>query len=78
MLDQLPSAPTEDLPLSQWVEDRILPLKGLDPADQQERVTTWWHSLDRLQRFILLKLLSGELRVGVSQTLVVRALASNT
>ena len=38
-------------------------------------MTTWWQSLDRLQRFILLKLLTGELRVGVSQTLVVRALA---
>ena len=62
-------------PLSRWVEDRILPLKGLDPAAQQQRVTTWWRALDRLQRFILLKLLTGELRVGVSQTLVVRALA---
>ena len=61
--------------LSRWVEDRILPLKGLDPAAQQQRVTTWWRALDRLQRFILLKLLTGELRVGVSQTLVVRALA---
>ncbi len=75
VLDQLSSASSEDLPLSRWVEDRILPLKGLDPAAQQQRVTTWWQSLDRLQRFILLKLLTGELRVGVSQTLVVRALA---
>ena len=75
VLDQLSSAPSEDLPLWRWVEDRILPLKGLDPAAQQQRVTTWWQSLDRLQRFILLKLLTGELRVGVSQTLVVRALA---
>ena len=31
--------------------------------------------LDRWERFTLLKLLTGELRVGVSQTLVVRALA---
>ena len=75
VLDQLPTAPVEDLALSRWVEDRILPLKGLDPAAQQQRVTTWWRSLDRLQRFILLKLVTGELRVGVSQTLVVRALA---
>ncbi len=75
VLDQLPTAPLEDVALSRWVEDRILPLKGLDPAAQQQRVTTWWRSLDRLQRFILLKLLTGELRVGVSQTLVVRALA---
>jgi DNA ligase 1 len=75
VLDQLPTAPVEDLALSRWVEERILPLKGLDPAAQQQRVTTWWRALDRLQRFILLKLLTGELRVGVSQTLVVRALA---
>jgi DNA ligase-1 len=74
VLDQLPSAPSEDLPLSKWVEDRILPLKGLDPPAQEARVTAWWRTLDRLQRYIFLKLVTGELRVGVSQTLVVRAL----
>src|SRR5207248_1803510 len=31
--------------------------------------------LDRGQRLVLLKMLTGELRLGVSQTLVVRALA---
>ena len=39
------------------------------------RVIAWLGALDRLQRFILLKLITGEFRVGVSQTLVVRALA---
>jgi len=75
VLDQIPSLPSEDLPLSRWVEDRVLSLRNLDPAAQQERVTTWWRTLDRLQRFMLLKIMTGELRVGVSQTLVVRALA---
>jgi DNA ligase-1 len=75
VLDQLPSAPREDLPLHQWVEDRILTLRGMEPAAQQSRMTKWWRGLDRLQRFLLLKLVTGELRVGVSQTLVVRALA---
>ena len=75
VLDQLPTAPLDDLTLSEWVEERILRLRTLDPQSQQTRVTAWWRSLDRLQRFILLKLLTGELRVGVSQTLVVRALA---
>ena len=75
VLDQLPTAPLDDLTLSEWVEERILRLRTLDPQAQQTRVTAWWRSLDRLQRFILLKLLTGELRVGVSQTLVVRALA---
>jgi DNA ligase-1 len=75
VLDQVPAIPAEDLPLSEWVEHRILPMRQLDPATQQARVTSWWRELDRLQRFILLKLLTGEFRVGVSQTLVVRALA---
>ena len=75
VLDQLPSTPTEDLALSQWLEERILPLRQLDAPAQQARATSWFRELDRLQRFILLKLLTGELRVGVSQTLVVRALA---
>ena len=75
VLDQLPSTPAEDLSLSQWLEERILALRTLDPAAQQARATAWFRELDRLQRFILLKLLTGELRVGVSQTLVVRALA---
>ena len=75
ILDQLPSEAGQDLSLSQWLEERILPLRGLDPSAQQARATSWFRELDRLQRFILLKLLTGELRVGVSQTLVVRALA---
>ena len=47
----------------------------MDPEEQQAHVSTWWRALDRLERFILLKLLTGEFRVGVSQTLVVRAIA---
>ena len=39
------------------------------------RSSDWCSALARPERFILLKLLTGEFRVGVSQTLVVRALA---
>src|SRR5262245_40665344 len=75
VLDQLPSVPEDDLPLARWLEERIIPLREMDPIAQQRRVTSWWRTLDRLQRFILMKLLTGELRLGVSQTLAVRALA---
>jgi DNA ligase-1 len=75
VLDQLPTAPEDPLGLATWVETRILRLRDQPPAAQQSSVTAWWRSLDRLERFILLKLLTGEFRVGVSQTLVVRALA---
>ena len=75
VLDQLATEPAADLSLAEWVERRILPLREHSADEQQRQVTAWWRTLDRLQRFILLKLLTGELRVGVSQTLVVRALA---
>jgi DNA ligase-1 len=75
VLDQLSSAPGEDLPLHTWIEERVVKLREMDPYRQQQNMTTWWRTLDRLQRFLLLKLVTGEFRVGVSQTLVVRALA---
>jgi DNA ligase-1 len=75
VLDQVAVEAGDDRPLSEWVEKRILPLRDLDPGAQQARVSAWWRTLDRSQRFMLLKILTGELRVGVSHTLVVRALA---
>ena len=75
VLDQVAVESSEDVPLAEWVQARILPLRDLGQPAQQARVSTWWRLLDRLQRFVLLKILTGELRVGVSQTLVVRALA---
>lgn len=79
VLDQVPSDEAQpSLSLAHWVEDRLLGLRDADPSTQQTRVTGWLRSLDRLQRFILLKLITGEFRVGVSQTLVVRALAHAT
>jgi DNA ligase-1 len=75
ILDQLPTAPGDPLSLAEWVETRIQPLRQAAPEAQQARVIEWVRALPRWERFTLLKLLTGELRVGVSQTLVVRALA---
>lgn len=64
-----------DLPLAHWVEERLLPLKKQDEDEQRRRVTAWWRHLDRREVFLLGKLLTGSLRVGVSRGLVERALA---
>jgi DNA ligase-1 len=76
MLDQYerPAAP-EELPLSWWLQERLLPLRELEPAEQREQVLSWWKVLPRRELFLLNKLLTGEMRVGVSDTLVVRAIA---
>jgi ATP-dependent DNA ligase len=67
-----------DIPLSVWLEQRILPLRGQTEDLQRREIVGWWEELDRMQRFLLTKLLTGELRVGVSHTLVVRGLGEAT
>jgi DNA ligase-1 len=75
-LDTVPAGQAEpELPLAVWVEERLMPLQKADIAYQRERVIGWWLGLRRAERFILNKLLTGEFRVGVAQTLVIRALA---
>jgi DNA ligase-1 len=71
-----PSAPS-DLGLARWVEDRLLPLRGAEPAEQERQVAAWWDELDAGSRFLLVKLIGGGFRVGVSKLLVQRALAAH-
>ena len=73
--DELRSRINPTMSLSDWVELRILPLRQMDQEDQEVSVIEWIRPLDRWQRLVLFKLLTGELRLGVSHTLVVRALA---
>ena len=75
VLDAVPSQPATPLSLAEWVEQRILPLRHAVPERQQQDVLGWIRELARWERFTLFKLLSGEFRTGVSQTLVVRAIA---
>jgi DNA ligase-1 len=57
------------------VAERLLPLRGLPEPEQRMAVVAAWHAMDRGQRFVWNKLVTGGFRVGVSQSLVVRSLA---
>jgi DNA ligase 1 len=70
-----PATHAIDLPLHKIVEERIQPLSRLDTAGQFAIVRQTWTELPTAQRFIWHKLITGEFRVGVGRTLVVRALA---
>jgi DNA ligase-1 len=70
-----PGAPS-DIGLAEWVEQRLLPLRGLAPIEQAERIARYWDELDTSGRFLLTKLIGGGFRVGVSKLLVQRALAA--
>jgi len=74
---QILPPPTQhsNLGLADWLTQRLLPLRGQPPAHQAQALRGWWDELPAEQRFLLVKLIGGGFRVGVSKLLVQRALA---
>jgi DNA ligase 1 len=62
-------------PLHAWIEDRLLAVAGADEPTRRAAVVEGWHGLKADARLAFNKLLTGALRVGVSQRLVQQALA---
>ncbi|NIF93416.1 ATP-dependent DNA ligase [Burkholderia sp. Cy-637] len=71
-----PATRASSLGLAQWIETRVLTLRGSEPEVLRERLVGYWDELDWSERFLLTKLIGGGFRVGVSRQLVVRALAA--
>ncbi len=67
---------SSDKPLHYWVEERLIPLREWDEGAQRDSLLWAWREMDDAQRFVWNKLITGEFRVGVSQSLVTRALAA--
>ena len=68
---------TSDVGLAQWVEERLLPLRGKPFEEVAPLIKSYWLELDTPGRFLLTKLIGGAFRVGVSKLLVQRALAAH-
>lgn len=64
-----------DLALERWIRERVLPLKQMHPGEQRSAVRRFWSALGASERFVFNKIVTGEFRVGVAATLVVRGLA---
>ncbi len=60
--------------LSAWME-RLLLLRNLEEGEKRQWIQAQWQQSPLAEGFVKTKLLTGALRVGVSQTLVVKALA---
>ncbi|MEL7020703.1 MAG: ATP-dependent DNA ligase [Bacteroidota bacterium] len=60
--------------LAEWIE-MIQQLKTADENEKKRQILAAWTGLNRTERFIFNKLITGNFRVGVSQKLVIRALA---
>ncbi len=61
---------------AEWVDTRLLPLGGMPADAQRVALVDAWRALSGTARFVFNKLLTGAFRVGVSDGLVVRALAA--
>lgn len=66
---------SNDMPLHIWVEQHLLPLRSKKADTQRKEIDSAWNQMDRVQRFVWNKLITGAFRVGVSHKLVTRALA---
>lgn len=66
-----------DRPLSFWIA-RLGELSALPEPERKAGILDAWDSLPGPERFLFTKLLTGSFRVGVSQTLMTRALAQAT
>lgn len=73
----LPEHPyTSEAGLAEWIEDKLLPLRGETPEYLAHQLPALWAQLDRPSLMLCIKLITGSFRVGVSKLLVTRALAS--
>ena len=72
-----PPTSTSQAGLAQWMHEHVLPLRGMPAAEVAQRLRRYFAELDWAGRFLLLKLLGGGFRVGVSRLLVTRALAQH-
>lgn len=73
--ESAPACDTGTVSLADWLEHRLPSLRDADADARQQTVVAWWRALDPAQAFLVTKLLTGGLRVGVSRALVARALA---
>jgi DNA ligase-1 len=71
-----PAQSSSDLPLHYWIEERLLPLRAADDEAKRAALVSAWRGMDERQRFAWNKIITGEFRVGVSQSLVVRAVSA--
>ncbi len=65
---------TQDESLTFWMT-QILDLEQKDDQQKKKQIMLAWSSMNQMERFVFNKLISGGFRIGVSQKLLVRALA---
>lgn len=65
-----------ELPLADWMQQHLLPLRGKPPEELAVILQGHWRMLAPAQRLVYFKLITGAFRVGVSRLQVTQALAA--
>ncbi len=65
----------EEVSLDEWMRERLIPLPSLGEEERYARLRRWAGELPGDERLAFFKLITGELRVGVSRLMAVKALA---
>ena len=73
-----PAQAAPERSLSRWIEGHLLPVANQAPVLRRAAVVEGWRTLPTDQRLLFNKLLTGALRVGVSQRLVQQVLAESS
>nr|WP_132397626.1 ATP-dependent DNA ligase [uncultured Pedobacter sp.] len=72
-----PAENTSDLQLHTWIEE-LHDLEGKDDETKKVFILNAWNKLETQERFIFNKLISGNFRIGVSNKMLVNALAKQS
>ncbi|TWT53793.1 putative DNA ligase-like protein [Rubripirellula amarantea] len=70
-----PGSLVDDLSLTRWIEDRLYPLQSMSEDEQRDAIIDIWRQTPTKLRLVIMKLVTGGFRVGVSKRLVTRAIA---
>jgi DNA ligase-1 len=73
-----PGDAIDDQSLAHWIENRLRPLANMEPDAQRRAMEQLWQQCSGMERFVVMKFVTGAFRVGVSAGLVVRGLANAT
>ena len=69
-----PPTGSHDLSLSEWI-DALMALQDKEEAEKKAFILSAWSQLTAEERLVFNKLITGGFRIGVSQNLIVRAMA---
>ncbi|TWU01717.1 ATP-dependent DNA ligase [Neorhodopirellula pilleata] len=73
-----PGKLASDDSLTHWIEHRLKPLRAKDEARQRDEIIQIWNETTAQMRLVVMKLVTGSFRVGVSKRLVTRAIAESS